>query len=121
MARYIDADALKLDIDLSKGASVLDMALAVIKSVKDAPTADVVPRSEVEKLQNDLVIWKQNRFNLYQKLECYEMARQTVAREIFAEIEFEIANLDFDRDETRMIAIEGIIANAKKKYTEGKK
>lgn len=42
MARYIDADALKLDIDLSKGASVLDMALAVIRSVKDAPAADVV-------------------------------------------------------------------------------
>lgn len=42
MARYIDADALKLDIDLSKGASVLDMAIGVIKAVQDAPTADVV-------------------------------------------------------------------------------
>ena len=42
MARYIDADALKLDIDLSKGATVLDFALSVIKSVKEAPTADVV-------------------------------------------------------------------------------
>lgn len=52
------------------------------------PTADVVPKSEVDK--------------------------------IFEEIEFEIANLDFDRDETRMIAIDGIIANTKKKYTEGK-
>ena len=41
MARYIDADALKLDIDLSKGATVVDMALAVIKSVQEAPTADV--------------------------------------------------------------------------------
>lgn len=40
--RYIDADALKLDIDLSKGASVLDMALSVIRAVKEAPTADVV-------------------------------------------------------------------------------
>ncbi len=41
MARYIDADALKLDIDLSKGATVLDMALSVIKAVQEAPTADV--------------------------------------------------------------------------------
>ena len=47
MARYIDADALKLDIDLSKGASVLDMALSVIKAVTEAPAADVAPKSEV--------------------------------------------------------------------------
>ena len=47
MAWYIDADALNLDIDLYKGATVLDLALAVIKSVKEAPTADVAPRAEV--------------------------------------------------------------------------
>ena len=41
-----------------------------------------------------------------------------VAEEIFGEIEFDIAQLDFDREETRAIAIEGIIANAKKKYTQ---
>ena len=41
-----------------------------------------------------------------------------VAEEIFAEIEFEIHQLDFDREETRAIAIEGIIAKLKKKYTE---
>lgn len=41
-----------------------------------------------------------------------------VAEEIFGEIEFEIHQLDFDREETRAIAIEGIIANAKKKYTQ---
>lgn len=40
--RPIDADALNIDIDLSKGASVLDLALSVIKAVKEAPTADVV-------------------------------------------------------------------------------
>lgn len=39
------------------------------------------------------------------------------AREIFEEIEFEIHQLDFDREETRAIAIEGIIAQLKKKYT----
>ena len=45
--------------------------------------------------------------------------KREVAEEIFAEIEFEIAQLDFDREETRAIAIEGIIASVKKKYTEG--
>lgn len=43
-----------------------------------------------------------------------------VAREIFEEIEFDIANLDFDREESRAIAIEGVIAALKKKYTEEK-
>lgn len=41
-----------------------------------------------------------------------------VAREIFEEIEFDIRQLDFDNEETRAIAIEGIISNAKKKYTD---
>ena len=45
--------------------------------------------------------------------------KSEVAREIFEEIEFDIHQLMFERDETRAIAIEGIIANLKKKYTEG--
>jgi hypothetical protein len=40
--------------------------------------------------------------------------------DIFADIEFDIRQLDFDREETRAIAIEGVIANIKKKYLEGK-
>lgn len=43
-------------------------------------TADVVPKSELE-------IWKQNRFNIFQRIECYEMTRKKVAREIFEDIE----------------------------------
>ena len=46
--------------------------------------------------------------------------RCEVAREIFEELEFDIHQLMFERDETRSIAIEGIIAAAKKKYTEVK-
>jgi hypothetical protein len=42
---------------------------------------------------------------------------KTTAEEIFAEIEFDIAELDFDREESRAIAIEGVIAALKKKYT----
>lgn len=52
MARYVDVDALKLDIDLSKGASVVDMALSLIKAVKEAPEVDVVPKREVLRLQS---------------------------------------------------------------------
>ena len=50
-----------------------------------------------------------------------EKVKREFASEIFAEIEFEIHQLDFDREETRAIAIEGIIASVKKKYTEEKK
>lgn len=52
----------------------------------------------------------------------YQKALRTikamVAMEILNEIEFDINNLDFDREETRAIAIEGVIAKLKKKYTE---
>ena len=50
-------------------------------------TADVVPKSDVDKLKADVEVWRQNRFNIFQRLECYKMARQKVAREIFEEIE----------------------------------
>lgn len=77
-------------------------------------------KAEVEKLQNELVIWKQNRFNLFQRLECYETARQKVASEIFAEIETLLAlnilvgdvftGKYFDAD------LENDLAELKKKY-----
>lgn len=49
----------------------------------------------------------------------YQKGFNDAAKEIFAEIEFDIANLDFDREETRAIAIEGVIAKAKNKYIGG--
>lgn len=66
MARYIDADALVDDFEhrlvtsniMSPDIEVLD----VLEIIENTPTADVVPRSEVEK------------------------AKQEVAREIFEEI-----------------------------------
>jgi hypothetical protein len=60
--------------------------------------------------------FNEQRKAVIQKLGEYEDKASDVAKEIFAEIEFEIHQLDFDREETRAIAIEGIIANAKKKY-----
>lgn len=93
--------------------------------IEELPTADVVPKSEVEKLKSDLLVWKQNRFNIFQRLECYEMTRQKIAREIFAEIEQQLRGLfDFFRQDdciressAIMLAISEI-AELKKKYTE---
>ena len=81
MPRYIDADALKLDIDLSKGATVLDMAISIIKAVKEAPTADVVPKREVD--------WNSIPVDVSEALKqrAVEKAKTEVAREIFEEIE----------------------------------
>ena len=159
MARYIDADKFTERIKVSPAFCNINDGLlfqrVVIDLLNNAPTADVVPKSEydilkslithkeeeaynkgyedgkadmqseVKKLQNELVIWKQNRFNLYQKLECYEMARQKVVREIFAEIEKALSE-NFHADCQMGDCIEDYydnnlqddIAELKKKYTE---
>lgn len=42
--RLIDADALKIEnVDLEHGCTVVDYAMAVIKSVADAPTIEAEP------------------------------------------------------------------------------
>lgn len=118
MSRYIKIE----DITL-KGVAVFDENLDVLVSLSDVrkallmtPTADVAPKSEVDKLKSDLIVWKQNRFNLYQTLECYEMARQKVAREIFEEIE-ECCVSKFGNT---LLFIPENFAELKKKYTEDK-
>ena len=113
MAEYIEREALLNALKEERKNGNFVFTSKWIKEIMDnLPTADVVPKSEVEKLQNELVIWKQNRFNLYQKLECYEMARQKVAREIFAEIEKLHLHITNDFDLRRYEQL-------KKKYTEG--
>lgn len=103
------------------------MIFDILNGLESEPTADVVPKSEVEKLKSDLLVWKQNRFNIFQRLECYEMTRQKIAREIFEEIERLIANecLVF-KDENGIrgyvdASVHYAIAELKKKYTEEKK
>ena len=104
MARYIDADALKLDIDLSKGTTVLDLALAVIKSVKEAPTADVAPRAEVAR-------------------EIFEEIYETM-NSVYASVQHSCVGMNGDNPETMRLLgkLEGVkrlgekIVELKKKY-----
>ena len=96
-----------------------------ICAIENLPTADVVPKTEVEKLQKELEIWKQNRFNLFQRLGCYEMAKQKVASEIFAEIYDRLlqsfpAQSFIDAPCTTHDRIFNMVAELKKKYAEGK-
>lgn len=91
------------------------------------PRADVVPKREVDELRKKLDKTEVELMNVcLDKTNCDDMIQYILdfyfkrkVAEVFAEIEFEINQLDYDRDETRSIAIEGIIANAKKKYTGG--
>ena len=145
MARYIDAEELT-DHMLERYSDLCDKHGDydhyttgygdAIDAIENAPTADVVPKSEVERLTVELDamrgaanIYKMHYENAIKDIERlkdyntgvafkhYFDGRKEAAREIFEEIEFDIHQLMFERDETRAIAIEGIIAELKKKYT----
>ena len=115
MARYIDADKFTERIKASPAfRNIYDGLLlqrVVIDLLNNIPTADVVPKSEVE-------VWKQNRFNLYQRLKLHEIARQKVAREIFEEFERLMENNEVWFGQTDEMREE--FAELKKKYTEEK-
>lgn len=121
MARYIDADKMVAK-DNAYTTFPHDLAgcddADLVRWINDQPTADVVPKSEVEKLKADLIVWKQDRFNLYQRLELYEITRQKVAREIFAEIE-KLSNRFMNDKHYIFGDMVWDIAELKKKYTEG--
>ena len=155
MARNIDADKLRQAL-VNRQITTQFFNLrerheigCIIEMLDNAPTADVVPRSEVERLQAEIerlkkakyifstvdycsddlaaaleenkkltIELKANRMAANSYKMHYEQLKTEVAREIFAEIEFDIHQLMFERDETRAIAIEGVIAELKKKYAE---
>lgn len=77
MARYIDADKAMEEVSLH---SLCDWSTLGVKALIDKqPTADVVPRAEVERLQKAL--------DAYEETSGLKKAKAEVAREIFAEIE----------------------------------
>ena len=107
MARYIDAD--KLCEALKSMASVQptfkqSTILRVVSSIKNFPTADVVPKSEVENLELTLqgVMWSVDKWldekdydadpikraiTMREKtLQIVENAKSDVAREIFRDV-----------------------------------
>lgn len=102
-------------------------------TIADAPTADVVPKSEVEASENEIERLKSilNNYALQygtvtDKQKVIDEAKTEVAREIFAEIEQQLRGLfDFFRQDdciressAIMLAISEI-AKLKKKHTEG--
>ena len=127
MARYIDADALKLDIDMSQGARITDLALSVIRAVQNAPTADVVPRAEaVREVFKAFGVLIPENTTLEEAVESYKKtqkiirnmaianAKAEVAREIFAEI---YSYLTPFPNRCALISLDAL-AELKKKYTD---
>lgn len=138
MPRYIDADAVEkrivdyYDAQLqsfpsSKGEEKRLLLGGINYGrnvVRDAPTADVVPKSEVERLEkeveqlrnnNDYLI-KEAAFAPMERAHTIIAVRQEVAREIFKEIKREFNGAYYYKGYT----IERYIAELKKKYTEEK-
>lgn len=148
MARYIDVENIRKLFDneykstrklINEGETHLDNlaegfseATRVLDMI---PTADVVPKSEVDELKADVEVWKQNRFNIFQRIECYDMTRKKVAREIFEEIDSIFRNhFEISSQPTELKLLEPIrqcrifiinemwddVTKLKKKYTEEK-
>ena len=111
MARYIDADKLiekyerVIKDPWNKSSAPSSWASAwecVIADIDDIPTADVVPKSEVERLQAEKDALIKN----------YAECMKDYAREIFAEIEKLHLHITNEFDLRRYNEL-------KKKYTEG--
>ena len=144
MPRYIDAELLEKSLlkpsmfDINK-----DDMLAIIA---DIPTADVVPKSEVEELQTEneelqakvaklrkenieLLVSKETdiHFSMEKLVKVrtehpiFKAIEEKVAREIFAEIEKhsrKMQSSDFSGDFWDIAVLMSDIAELKKKYTE---
>ena len=136
--RYIDADALIKKIypmGIGDGKYTIN-AKAVKLAIDNAPTADVVPKSEVAK-EFTCFVGDPHKVDHCPYLDEIEKAKTEVAREIFEEVEneinneltnnkkvlpqVEISNVLWNRVSGRINAFQGIlefIAELKKKYIE---
>ena len=114
MARYIDADALnkkKKYIFQTKGMPFPKSEWFIkADDLFGAPTADVVPKSEVERLTVELEAMRgaANSYKMH-----YENAKTEIAREIFAELDEFIV--------TRVCYVYGQVYDISDKYVELKK
>ena len=134
MAEYIDRDELLKELCTVSAPTPSESWIVekCIEKVNEQPTADVVPKSEVDKLELTLqgVMWSVDKWldetdydadpikraiTMREKtLKIVENVKAEVAREIFAEIE----NLIWAYDTRPAYDLTEKIAELKKKYTE---
>lgn len=125
MSRYYDLDSLRVS-DINVGTVMFPRMerCILLKDIESAPTADVVPKSEVDLYKRQVDELEDELASTYDKL---ETAKAEVAREIFAEIEQQLRELfdffrqdDGIRESGAIMMVISEIAEFKKKYTEGK-
>ena len=130
MPRYIDADKM-VSKDNAYTTFPHDLAGCddndLVRWINEQPTADVVPKSEVERLQcqvNRLKKYDEERdIALHKRL--IANAKAEVAREIFEEIEKKscvISETNHSTGSTRVVCYQisaETVAKLKKKHTEG--
>ena len=144
MARYID-----VDLEVSDYVTVWDcdcsefgkQTVIAVDDLQYLPTAEVVPKSDVDRLEGELIVERTRRENavdayhdakaevdrLQAEIETLkdnnehlavllEEAKQEVSREIFAEIESMLIRYTFDDDYISLGIIDEF-SELKKKYT----
>ena len=90
MARYIDAERFDVVTFQRCSEDFMDGMDYILDMIENAPTEDVVPKSEVEKFIQEIdQIQKDKAEITYLKEQMIAKAKQDVAREIFEEIEHE--------------------------------
>lgn len=120
MSRYIDADRIVFWVrHVSSNGKLSDTdvrKVAFSDEIARIPTADVVPKSEVERLHEIINGFEEQSAKELQDFlrlsEKYEKAKAEVAREIFEEIDHLCIDLFGNFHHKRF-------AELKKKYTEG--
>lgn len=110
MARYIDAEALYKILNERNMLETYKDYMAVNRAINDTPTADVVPKSEL------------NRYKMCSSKEDYQnkvarLRQREAAMEIFEEIDT-IYSLFDDDDEIFVGNLRTELKRIKKKYTE---
>lgn len=137
MARYIDADKFIAELEQEKTVAIeFEDGVAVyeiehtMNLIGMQPTADVVPKSEVERLEHILNSYALQYGTVKDQHEVIDKAKSEVAREIFEEIErflymhFRFYKEEIGNDDTKYFEgrlelntqIQNFIAELKKKY-----
>lgn len=115
MARYAEWNSFiqNLKTDIWGVTNVNEVGIAF-----DKAKADVVPKSEVEKMEN--AYYRATRKANKNAITAIQNAKQEVAREIFEEIESISSDFPIYGNVNTVILSERDLAFIKKKYTEGK-
>lgn len=117
MARYIDADKVMEEIASMGGHDLCEWSTLGVKALIDRqPTADVVPRTDVDLYRGQVDELEDELAITYNRL---EDARREMGSEIFKELERTPVFADYDTDGERILCFYAQeYDELKKKYTE---